>query len=152
MQYTRYTIKQHEKMRQITISSKISGFWSPGIIYDQNLLFPGQWDWLIVGRGLVPFAHTIGVWQKQETVWPKQCRWGWQKSFDDPGKEGWPREGSVTRKGREGPAARAAKTHWRRRRGLEKVAWKANILHPPPQVSEIQRWGCWFNTVKCPAE
>ena len=37
-----------------------------------------------------------------------------QKSarFDDPAKtKGRPREGSVTRKGREGPAARAAKTH-----------------------------------------
>ena len=46
--------------------------------------------------------------------------------FDDPGEEGWwPREGSVTRKGREGPAARAAKTH-RRRRGFEKV----DRLHP----------------------
>ena len=45
--------------------------------------------------------------------------------FDDPGEEGWwPREGSVTRKGREGPAARAAKTHRGEasKRLLEKLA------------------------------
>ena len=43
--------------------------------------------------------------------------------FDDPAK-GWPREGSVTRKGREGPAARAAKTHRAEasKRLLEKLA------------------------------
>ena len=55
----------------------------------------------------------LQFWQKQETVWPKQWRLGKKSArFDDPAKtKGRPREGSVTRKGREGPAARAAKTH-----------------------------------------
>ena len=54
----------------------------------------------------------LQFWQKQETVWPKQWRLGKKSArFDDPAKtKGRPREGSVTRKGREGPAARAAKT------------------------------------------
>ena len=79
---------------------------------------------LIVGRGLT-FSHKIGIWQKQETVWWKQ--WRCSKKL----RRGLvAREGSVTRKGREGPAARAAKTHRRRRRrGLEKVARKADPLH-----------------------
>ena len=40
------------------------------------------------------------------------------------------REGSVTRKGREGPAARAAKTH-RRRRGEASKRLLEKLITPP---------------------
>ena len=79
-------------------------------------------DWLLAVGCLLPIQ--LGFWQKQETVWPKQWRLSKKSArFDDPAK-GWPREGSVTRKGREGPAARAAKTHRAEasKRLLEKLA------------------------------
>ena len=92
------------------------------IICDQNLLFTGHygndcWPWLAyspynwdLGETRDSLAETMGEQQKNRGLVA--------------------REGSVTRKGREGPAARAAKTHRRRRRrGLEKVARKADPLH-----------------------
>ena len=79
-----------------------------------------------------------------------------QKSarFDDPAKtKGRPREGSVTRKGREGPAARAAKTHRGDvlKRLLEKLADSTHHHLKGQKKKKVQVLNLW-GEVKCPEE